>query len=342
MPYSVVSNFTFLPALAEVYASKAYEESIELLAQSLGVVKTQGVEDFAGNLADGSEFLNMPYFDTIASLVSRRDLESTSAPTDLDLTGLNEIGVLLRRKAGPVKFTEDLFVRGISVRNAEADIGRQIGQKAAQEIREQLIRVTIAAVESLDTPTANAHISDVYAASGTKVKLTFSTLNVARNLLADRQLSLSTVVMHSDAFSDLVADGIANYKIENVGGAIIVTGHPAALGMRIVVVDDAQLKVTSGLDYKVYRTLLYGPNALRLIYHRNVTISAERRLDFEAPYWRVLANHDYCPHLSGMGWISTTPNPTNTDLETAGNWDEKYTDHRQVLAAILRHNATAA
>jgi len=150
------------------------------------------------------------------------------------------------------------------------------------------------------------------------------------------------VVCHSEAFADLVSDTIGNYKVENVGGFTVVTGLPQAFGMRIVVVDDANLKEDNGQNYKKYRTLLFGPGALGLIYHQRLRIEAERRLDYEAPYWRVLANFDFAPHLFGMKWTSSNANPTNADLGTAANWDEAFNDHREVLCAELVHNATAA
>ena len=112
--------------------------------------------------------------------------------------------------------------------------------------------------------------------------------------------------------------------------------------MRIVVVDDASLKETNGGNYKRYHTLLLGPSAMGLIYHQSLRIEAERRLDFEAPYWRVLANFDFAPHLFGSKWTSATVNPDNTALGTTGNWAAAYNDHRELLCSVLIHNATAA
>jgi len=121
-----------------------------------------------------------------------------------------------------------------------------------------------------------------------------------------------------------------------------VTGLPQVFGMRVVVVDDPSLKADNGADFKKYRTLLFGTGAMGLIYHQRLRIEAERRLDFEAPYWRVLANFDFAPHVFGMKWSSATANPDNSDLGTAANWDEAYNDHREVLCAELIHNASAA
>lgn len=342
MAFSVISNFVFEPQLAQEYASAAFVENLQLLARSLGVVRSFDVNNpaFHSSLNKGGQYIDLPYFPDIASLISRRDLSSTSAPSDLDLTGAEDKAVILRRKAGPVKFTEDIFVRGVSVRNAEDEIGRQIGNAAALDVRKSLLRVVTAALEEVDTPTANCHISDIYSDT-TKANLTYARLNLGRMLLKDAYDRLTTIVMHSNVFYDLVGDNIANYKIENVGGATIVTGIPQAFGMRIVVVDDPSLRVAVTDEYFKYKTLLLGRDALSLIYARTLHISAERRLDFEAPYWRILANYDYAPHLHGMAWNTATgPNPADADLETPANWLEAYTDHRDVLAAMIVHNSS--
>jgi len=342
MPYSTVSGFTFDPQLASEYSSAAFVENLQLLDQALGVVRTLSAGDFQSSLGGGGQFVDMPYFTNISSLIARRDIESTSAPDDLDITGDADKAVILRRRAGPVKFTEDLFIRGLRRESVEQEVGRQIGNMAAKEVRERLLQVATTVLDSLDTPGANAHIKDVYVESGTKEKLTLTNLYDTRMKLGDHYNRLTTVVCHSEAFADLVSDTIGNYKIENVGGFTVVTGLPQAFGMRIVVVDDASLKQTNGANFKKYRTLLFGEGSLGLIYHQRLRIEAERRLDFEAPYWRVLANFDFAPHMFGMKWTSATANPDNGELATAANWDEAYNDHREVLCAELVHNASAA
>lgn len=340
MSYSVISNFVFDPQLASEYASAAFVENLQLMDQALGVVRSVNASTFQSSLGNGGQFVDMPYFVNVSSLVARRDLTSTSAPSDLDITGAEDKAVILRRRAGPVKFTEDVFIRGLRKESVEQEIGRQMGNFAAKEARERLLSVATTALDNLNS---GAHNNSVYVATGTKVKATLQTLLDTRMKLADAYNQLQTVVMHSEAFVDLISDQITNYKIENVGGVSIVTGLPNAFGMRIVVVDDASLKqANGGGNYYKYRTLLFGPGALGLIYQQRLRIEAERRLDFEAPYWRVLGNFDFAPHLFGMKWNQSTANPDNSTLATAANWSAAYNDHREVLAAQLVHNATAA
>ena len=339
MPYSVISGFAFDPQLASEYSSASFVENMQLLDEALGVVKTIPAGMFTSSLGGGGEFIDMPYFDNISSLVSRRDVTATAAPSDLDITGAEEKAVILRRRAGPVKFTEDVFIRGVRRETVEREIGRQIGHMAAKEVRQRLLQTAVTAVDSV---TSTAHTNTAYVASGTKALLTLSNLYDTRMVLGDAYNRLTTLVCHSEAFADLVKDTIGNYKVDTVGGYTVVTGLPHAFGMKIVVVDDPALKVAVGGSYTKYNTLLLGDSALGLIYHQSLRIEAERRLDFEAPYWRVLANFDFAPHVFGTKWTAGTANPDNTTLGTSGNWAAAYNDSREVLCAKLVHNASAA
>lgn len=342
MPFSTIGNFTFEPAIAAEYAFAKMVEVLTLLARGTGIIDYVNMADLRSNLGEGGQFVNMPYFQTIGSLITRRDLDATTDPGDLDITGSKEVAVLLRRKAGPVKFTEDLFTRGLRKDTVEQAIGNQIGQKAAVEIRDALFRVATAAIESVDTPSADCHINSIYAASGTKKKLTINELNNTRMKLGDAYLQLTHAVVHSDVFADLFADGIANYKVDTVAGHMIVSEVPQLCGLKIIVTDSSLLKVTNAESYMKYKTLLFGQKALAVITAQDLRIDAERRLDFEAPYWRVLGNFDFAPHLKGMTWTAAGANPIDDDLATASNWDEAYNDHREVLCAEAVTNASAA
>lgn len=223
MAYSVISNFSFDPQLASEYSSAVFVENMELLNEALGVVKSVPAGAYSSSVGGGGEFVELPYFDKIGSLVARRDLTSTSAPDDLDITGSKDRAVIVRRRAGPVKFTEDVFVRGLRRESVEREIGRQIGQMAAKDVRERLIGVAVTALNSLVDGAGATHKHNVYVASGTKGLLTLSSLYDARMKLGDAYNRLTTVVCHSEAFADLVKDTIGNYKIESVGGYTVVT-----------------------------------------------------------------------------------------------------------------------
>lgn len=335
MAFSVISGFNFNPALCAEYAAHRFVENLKIFEREVGLVTS--FPALRSNLANGGEYIDMPYAPLIASLVTKRDLTATTAPTDLDLTGATQRAIILRRKAGPVKFTEDLYVRGVSKESAEQEIGRQIGLKCAQDVKEAIIGMIIAALAGI---TSTPHtVATVYSTSA-KVNYTYALLHALRMKMGDNYNMLSTVIMHSNVFADLVSDGLATYKIQNVGGYSIVTGLPQAFGLNFLVTDDPALRVANGGNYKKYNTLIVGKGALGLVYPQALRIEAERRLDFEAPYWRILANYDFAAHLWGTTWNSTA-NPTVAAYQTSSAWDEKYDDVREVLAVHQEHNSSA-
>jgi hypothetical protein len=153
---------------------------------------------------------------------------------------------------------------------------------------------------------------------------------------------LTTVVCDRHAFMDLVADSIGNYKVTNVGDMMVVTGLPQAFGMKVVVVDnDDTLSpcMISGDKHRKYRTLLLGSGALGLYVYQSLRFEAERRLDFEAPYWRVLAGFDFMPYVLGTKWMGAE-NPDNDTLVWEKGLEVTAVDHKEVLCAEFVHNAS--
>lgn len=341
---TLAGDLAFDPQLATEYASSRFVENMALLSTIYGdILKVTGLDNLPFNFNSGGSFVSMPYIPRISSLLTKRDLTTQTPPTDLAFTGAEEKAVIVRRKAGPITFSEDIFTRGFTARQAEKIIGQQIADAAKLEARNLLISVLFGTMPALDTPGADEHILDEYAANGAKALLTFQRLADGRAKLGDAQLSLNTLIVHSATFADLVTDAIGNYKVENFGGQIVATGViPNALGLRVIVMDHALLRIVSQGNYTKYRSFLLGPGALGLIYARGLSINAERRLDGEAPYWRILGNVDFAAHLFGMSYVDTGANPDATALETSNNWDEAYSDHREVLAAEIIHNATLA
>lgn len=316
MAYSVISNTTFDSLLASEYATASYVEHLKLFGQAMGRVLHLACAGESAESMDGGGFHN---------------------------PDKGETGLVLRRRAGPVRFTEDLFIRGLRRESVEREIGRQIGCMAAKEVRERLIEVACTALESLDdleSSWGKERTNNVHEENGEEGQLNSTNLANTLKVFGDECHRMTTVVCHFKTFNDLVKDTIGDYKSENVGGFTIITELPAALGMRVVIVDDPSLEVVNLNERTKYRTLLFGQNALGLIYHQNLRIEAERLLDYEMSYWKVLANFDFTPHLFGMKWVSGRGKPDNKALGTVSNWDVTAEKHDEVLCAMLVHDVS--
>jgi len=192
--------------------------------------------------------------------------------------------------------------------------------------------------------------------------MTFTRLQDARAKLGDASGMLTTVVMHSTCWNNLVKDGIGNYKVENVSGWLIRTGgindyrvarairesFPMriatfdALGMQVIIDDDVPTISMTGSTYTYktkYQTLLFGPGALLLSYQHGLKLFVDRDLDdARGTVLKMRAEVDYCAHMYGVEWGVSTTNPTDAQVATKSNWSSCYANHKEVLCVKLITN----
>ena len=98
--------------------------------------------------------------------------------------------------------------------------GARMGLKWFRRAKQMLYKVAIAAIEAVDSPTANCHIYNQYSSTANNT-MTFTRLQDAKVKMGDRAGDLSVAVMHSTCWNNLVKDGITNYKVENVAGKLL-------------------------------------------------------------------------------------------------------------------------
>lgn len=331
----------------------AFLKSIGILA-NLGVVEVDASNQITGK----GDFIQVPKVNDTAAF-QRRSLAGTGTRSFTAQGTTIETGVILHDDAA------DAYVIG-----QEARTGAQfrpvwasrIGLKWFRRAKLSLYRVAKTAVEAADTTdgttaSADCHISDQYSATVNQT-MTFTRLQDAKAKMGDRAGDLTVAVMHSTPWNNLVKDGISNYKIDNVSGALLGVGGLGvdditpmmnfgiarfeALGLVIIIDDDISSISMTGTTYTYktkYETLLLGPNSLYLGYQRGLTLYEDDDITYAAgSMHRMRAEVDYCAHLRGIKWNVTTANPTDTQLGTKSNWDEAYSDHKEVKCVKLITN----
>lgn len=235
-------------------------------------------------------------------------------------------------------YTRDELTRG---KFSQADYSLAIGQFIAdaklKALRDVCIGAIAAAIDSADTTdgstaSANIHILDVARgkAAGARVKLTYPYLHQTMAKMGDAIEKIRLFVMHSANFYDLVQDNIANYKIDSVAGAMLVSGVPAAMGRQILVVDSTSLyTVATSTYYTKYSVLGLGAGAVRAVIVSEDQVDQDTIITNKVKKWVFRQDYDVRFEIEGMKWTTTTPvNPTDAELLTAGSWDENYSDHR--------------
>jgi len=231
----------------------------------------------------------------------------------------------------------------------------------ARRTKQQIYRIAKTAVEVIDTPSTDCHISDVYNAT-TQATMTYTRLQDTKAKLADAGQMLTHGVMHSTCWNNLVKDGIGNYKVDSVAGEIIKNGgieNPQmqslirkantwriakceALGLTLFIDDDISSISMSGSTYTYktkYETLLFGPGSVIVSYQRPPhNLIVDDPDDARGHVIKMRSEWDYTVHIPGVKWNSATANPTDTQVGTKSNWASNYSDHREVLVAKLITN----
>ena len=253
----------------------------------------------------------------VSGLVSRRDLSSVSAATDIALVTDEMVSVKINRKIGPVAQTMDSWRK---IGQDPATISFLLGQQVAPDIQADYLNSAIRAVRASITAVAALNYD------GTAGTLSFASLVAGLALFGDAASRIVCWVMHSKPFYDLMADGITNYKIDTVGGFMLVTGSPVSLGKPIIVTDSAAL-VTTGSPNQ-YHTLGLVPDAVTVTESETRSIEADLITGFENLAMRIQGEYAFNVGVKGAQWdiANGGANPSDSALVLSTNWDKVATD----------------
>jgi hypothetical protein len=205
----------------------------------------------------------------------------------------------------------------------------------------QYARMTSAALDKVDTPTADCHILD-----RTTNNLVIADVNTARFKLADRATDLDTMFMHSRVWLDLTADAAATYKIDVFGGEVLNNGRTRGIfGIRNFVISDLATNTGFGSGTTTddrYHSILSGPGAVQLSFQKMLRGEEDVDITPASSVVNIKVSMDYILHPRGIKWTGGA-NPTDANYGSNANWDEGYNDHRQVrLVKVISHASTTA
>jgi hypothetical protein len=267
------------------------------------------------------------FFTEISGLVSRRDVTSVAAATDIAMAQAEHASVKLSRKIGPVAQTLDAFHK-ISMDPQEMSfiLGQQFGKGVTLDYLNETVKALVAALGGQSAVTFD------YSGTGT---LTHGVLAQGLSKFGDNASNIIAWVMHSKPFFDLIGQSITD-KITNVADVVIHTGVPAALGRPVIVSDCADLKVSGTPDKYYTLGLVQGGAVVKESEERNIVSFLVTGL--ENLVLRVQGEYAYNLGLKGFTWDVTNGgvNPDDTTLATASNWDMVATEAKQLAGIRIR------
>ena len=285
--------------------------------------------------ANGGDYVEPIQFARPSSVDTHVDeADPTGADTFAGLTHAKGATVFQSRR-GALQYTRDELMRG---KFSNADYSLAIGQVLAEErlvaLRNCMLGMGVAAVDSIDSPTANCHIVDVDRGktAGAKVPFTFARMNTLLNKMGDAREKIVALALHSAVAHDLIADGLSNYVCDKVAGMLVYNDVPAAMGRKLIVVDSTELY--SALDssyYTEYYVLGLAAGALQATIISEDPVDQDTTISNKVKLWQFRQDYDVEFAVQGMKWgtVTTHINPTDAELKTAARWSANYSDHRE-------------
>jgi len=334
----------FLPQLALQYTRQAFNDSIQLMQRLVGSGPNSPVQLLNDPTMEVSQYLQQPRFARMGlGLISVRDITSNAASTVQKLTAVNDQGVKLHRKVGPVEWTYDAArLAGLgnddNTRAAliSAEYGRQVGEYMALHIQRSVISALMGMVGGM---TATAHTVSPYSASA-RTNLSPAVLNSGLNLMADARDLITSLVMRSESLQDLYNDAIGR-SYPNVGDqALAGNTDTNCLGKIKAMVDDPALTAV-GAPFSKYFTLGLGAQCMQVYATLPFTTYIPYvATDRETVTVRLRGDFDIELAPRGLQWNSGSggANPSDANLATGGNWTPTYTSHKEVKIIQIVHN----
>lgn len=268
------------------------------------------------------------FFQNIASLVTRRDITSVAAATDLALTQEEMISVKLNRKIGPVAQTLDAF-RKKGLTAGQGSLSFLIGTQVAKAVAvEQLNTAVSAGVTALLQNTSVLH-------DGTAGVLSTASLVSGLSKFGDSADRIVAWVMHSKNYYDLV-QGQITANIDGVSNFVVANATPVTLNRPVIVTDCAALfNATPTPDN--YYCLGLTQDAIRVEDSEEEMIMAEIVTGLENLVVRLQGEFAYNLAVKGYKWDVTNggSNPAAGAIATASNWDKVVADNKDVAGIII-------
>jgi hypothetical protein len=316
--------------------------------KSMQLVKGfMGTDANAPIVIDGLDFLQSGYYadqpvlKPISSLIQVRDyVNGGDTITPATLSTRNDDGV---------------FVRFTSFVNIGEDAGRIAWGTPMQRLIEHFVEQTALewmalmqtyvigiAKGAITSMSGSAHTKTVWNASS-RTNLSNGLILAGIQLLTDSQQRYfsggkGVMITQSGPSYDL---GIAQLGagVQGIADNMVRQATPQTNGLPFVIAQDAALTTTDA-GYDKYYTLVMGPSSMRVKLESPRFYTVDQRLDTGSVTNYLRADMDAYFEVPGKQYDKTSggDNPTYATIVTSTNWDDTYTDAREIPMFLLEHN----
>jgi hypothetical protein len=283
------------------------------------------------NATEGGDFVSVPFWKANLS----GDFEVLSDSTSLTpgkITADRQTGVILHR--GRAFESRDLAALAAGS-DPMAAIGQKVAEYVANQRQKDLLSCLGGVFGSLGATSSSAAFFDltIDGESGdTPTVLSPRHVARARQKLGDQGEKLTAMCIHSSCFYDLVERRAIDYIYDDTGaadtsatqgstaGAFGSVAVPTFMGLRVIVSDDVQTAGSgSSTEYAAY---FFTQGAVGS--GEQLAMRTEVDRDILAKSDAMSLDLHYVYHPIGARYTSSTVNPTQSVLETVGNWSKVY------------------
>lgn len=290
--------------------------------------------------AAGGEYTEPVRFVVNGDIETRMDHESSGNATFEKLTQTSGKAVRLLRKLAVQINDDEVKVSKNNAAEWNTNAATQMAENRAIALRNLAYKAVIAATQSMDTPSADYHMTGSRVAlGGTAVPITHARLNTLMSKMYDAREKIITLAMNSIIYTDLVGASIALTSLDTVAGSVLYGQSPASLGKPVLVADVSDLTNAADSTYMAdYFVLGLGAGAVTCRIVDSDPLEIERDIVSEVKNTKLRQDYIVEIAVAGMKWApaSTTENPTAAQVATAASWDENLDDHRDFPVVMGR------
>lgn len=290
----------------QLAASEALVQNIDVLNSSSAGAIVMGTGDFFGNYERNA------FYDRIANMVERRDIDSTAAVTASTLGQIEDVDVNLDYRIRVEASEEDFKRRGRSVDEFVRVTGEQFAENLVQRYVNLNIGALVAAVG------ANAGMSDA--------TLNTATTNIdhllkAEELYGEKYNDIRAFLMNAQSFHALRKSEKDDLLVENIGGLLVATGMTATLG-RPVIVSNVPSLTYDDAGTQRNRIMALTEGAVMMTERGDRSTFIDRSSAGENISNRIAVDGTVKCGLKGYAYQDATAgkSPTDAVFQTASSW----------------------
>jgi hypothetical protein len=264
---------------------------------------------------------------------SAADLSPTAAATN------DGKGVVLR-DAGMAQWT-----RHDATRSGEDFMAKNAltsGNKIAKRLLASLGNILRGAIPAIDTPVTNSHVED-----HTGAPMTVNIIRAAKARLQDNAEALTTCILHSNVWFDLIKDLQTSYTyLDTISGQVIQSAKlEQIMGINTFIISDDMPSVAAGFATpgdNIYHTFLLGTGSIFFAYQQEPLVEVDDNILKPSTLNYMKVSMDYVLHPHGFAWGGSA-NPTDANCYNTSNWTFASEDHRNIgLVDILTWGKSGA